>query len=579
MKRIIIALSIVLAILLLMLAGLLIVRHNADMAYVPPTEPTAPPTTEAPTEATEPPTAPPTEATEPPTEPETEPTEPPTEPEPTIEAACVADTDPANWDIEWNIYQGDTKLESYNRETPITFERDSYFALPGVASFRGDQYRNNGAYGTANITEGSINHLWKMNVGGLDGGEWAGCGWTGQPLVAQWDAETRAIMNLYEDKKAKDGLVEAVYAKLDGRIHFIDMEDGGETRDPVYVGQVFKGSGALDPRGYPILYVGGGLERGGQMQRIYIVSLIDGSILYEMSGVNNNASRYWCGLDGGPLIDAETDTLIYPCENGSIYTIKLNTQYDKAAGTLTMDPEEPVTSTYRSKYSRSGRYVGYEASITAADHYLFMGDNSGLLQCIDINTMELIWVQDLKDDINATPVFDWEDGKGYIYAAPSVDYNGGNITLYKISADTGEIVWEQPFKCGYDSSIPGGLMGSPVMGKSGTNMEDLIIFPVGRYPTMSKTTVIAYNKRTGEAVWQYETSRNTWSSPIALYTEDGRGYLFQADIGGNCRLVDGATGEVVDTYELGRTTESSPVAFGNKILLGTRSAMHLFEIT
>ena len=577
MKKIIIALSVVLVILLLSLAGLLILRHNADMAYVPPTEPSVPVATQPPTE---PPTDAPTQETTEPTEPETEPTEPPTEPEtqPTLEAACVADTDPANWGVEWKIQQGSTVLESYTREDPIYFEQDSYFALPGVASFRGDQHRNNGAYGTADITEGSINHLWKMNVGGLDGGEWAGCGWTGQPLVAQWDAETRAIMNLYEDKKEKDGLVEAVYAKLDGRIHFIDMEDGGETRDPVYVGQVFKGSGALDPRGYPILYVGGGLERGGQMQRIYIVSLIDGTILYEMSGVNNQASRYWCGLDGGPLVDAETDTLIYPCENGTIYTIKLNTQYDKAAGTLTMEPDEPIATTYTSKYSRSGRYSGYEASVTAADHYLFMGDNSGLLQCIDINTMELVWVQDLKDDINATPVFDWEDGNGYIYAAPSVDYNGGNITLYKINAQTGEIVWEKPFKCGYDSSIPGGLMGSPVLGQAGTDMEDLIIFAVGRYPTMNKTTVIAYNKRTGEEIWQYETNRNTWSSPIALYTEDGRGYLFQADIGGNCRLVDGATGEIVDIYELGRTTESSPVAFDNKILLGTRSAMHLFEI-
>ena len=192
--------------------------------------------------------------------------------------------------------------------------------------------------------------------------------------------------------------------------------------------------------------------------------------------------------------------------------------------------------------------------------------------------MQVQWAQYLKDDINATPLFDWEDGKGYIYAAPSVDYNRGSISLYKIDAQTGAIIWEKPFECGYDSSIPGGLMGSPVVGKDGTNMEDLIIFAVGRYPGVNKTTVIAYNKRTGEEVWQYETSRNTWSSPIALYTEDGRGYLFQADIGGNCRLVDGATGEVVAIYELGRTTESSPVAFGNKILLGTRSAMHLFEI-
>ena len=129
-----------------------------------------------------------------------------------------------------------------------------------------------------------------------------------------------------------------------------------------------------------------------------------------------------------------------------------------------------------------------------------------------------------------------------------------------------------------DNSIPGGLMGSMIMGQADTNLEGLLIVPMGRYPSVNKTQVMALNKTTGEIVWQYETNRNTWSSPIALYTEDGRGYIFQADIGGNCRLVDGENGEIIDIYQLNRTTEASPVAFGNKVLLGTRSAMHLFEI-
>ena len=573
MKKLIIALSIVLAILLLLLGGLIYLAQNAAPEAIPETVPTTQPET----------TAPPTEATLPPTEatePETEPTEPPTEPPtvPVLEAACVEDTDPANWNVEWNVYQHDTKLENFNREEPITFEQGDYFALPGVASFRGDNYRTNASYGDANIQEGTINHLWQKSVGCLDSGGWAGCGWTGQPLVVQWDAETRAIMNLYEDKKAKDGLVEAVYAKLDGRIHFIDMEDGTPTRDPVLVGQVFKGSGALDPRGYPILYLGAGLQRGSQLQRIFAVSLIDGSILYELSGHHPKAPRYWFGFDGGPLVDAETDTLIYAGENGLIYTIKLNTQYDKAAGTISMDPETPIGSAYRSNYTRNGRYSGYEASVTAVDEYLIIGDNSGLLQCVNINTMNLVWAQDFKDDINACAAFEWDDGAGYLYVGNSEDYNRGNVSLCKVKADTGEIVWSVSFKCGHDSDIPGGLMASPLLGKPGSNMDDLVIFALGRYPSIGQGQIMAMNKYTGEIVWELEIYRNIWSSPIALYNEDGRAFLFHADMGGNCRLIDGATGEVLDTYDLGRTVESSPVAFGNRLMIGTRSAMHLFEI-
>lgn len=571
MKKLVIALAIILAVLLLGLAVLLLWPRTEITADIPElTEPT-----EAPTVAE---TEPPTEAAEELTVPTEEPTEPVTEPP--FMPAYVADTNPENWGIEWEIWDADTEVTSYSREEPIYFEDGDYFALPGVAGFHGGNYRTGANYGTADIQEEKITQLMKTSLGCVSSADWMGGGWTGQPLVVQWDAETRAIMNLYDEKKEKDGLVEAVYGKLDGYVHFVDMEDGSYTRDPIYIGRVFKGSGALDPRGYPILYLGAGLPQGSEMQCIFAISLIDGSILYKLSGTHDEAHRYWCGFDGNPLIDAETDTLIWGGENAVLYTIKLNTTYDKAAGTLTMEPDEPVVSIYTSEYSRGIRYSGYESSLVAADQYLFLGDNSGLMQCIDINTMELKWVQDVKDDINATPVLDWEsEDEAYLYVAPSVDYNKGNITIYKLNAETGEVVWFHDYKCSGDSQFPGGVMGSPVLGQKGTTMEDMIIFCVGRTPKYRSAQVIAFNKRTGEILWQQETGNNIWSSPVPLYTEDGRGYLFVADISGTCYLIDGQTGEVRDELRLNKTVESSPVAFGNKILMGMRAGMTMFEIT
>ena len=570
MKKLTIILAIILAGLLLLLAGLLLWPRASIEASAPQVE--MPPETAA--------TIPPTEA---PAEAITEPSEAPTEPvtEPVFTPYFTGDTDPANWEIEWEIVDGEETVETYTREAPIFFESGDYFALPGVAGFHGGNYRTGSNYGTANITEGKITQLSKTNVNSfIAEPDWAGCGWTGQPLVAQWDAETRSIMNLYEDKKEKDGLVEAVYAKLDGYIHFVDMEDGSATRDPVYIGSVFKGSGALDPRGYPILYLGAGLSVGSAPQCIYAVSLIDGTILYKLSGAHKDAHRYWYGFDGGPLVDAETDTLIWGGENAVLYTIKLNTQFDKAAGTLTMEPDEPVVSIYTSKYSRAERYSGYESSLVAADQYLYLGDNSGLLQCINANTMELQWVQDLQDDINATPILEWiSEEECYLYAAPSVDYNNGNISVYKLNALTGEILWTYDAKCVNDSAFPGGVMGSPLLGQAGTNMDGMVIFCIGRTPTYRSAQVIAFDKENGQILWQQEVNNNVWSSPLPLYTEDGRGYIFLADISGTCYLLDGETGEIVNTLELKRTVESSPVAFGNKILLGTRPAIVLLEIT
>lgn len=562
MKKFAIFLSVILAVLLLLLAGLLFWNRWHEPAATADTSPTLPAVTEA--------------LATMPAETVTVPTEPPVT-EPAFTPKAVSSTDPDNWDIQWSIIENDRVVEDFAREDPITFE-DDYFGLPGVAGFRTDHHRNNGTYGTADIVDGTITELWKTNIGFLDTVDWIGCGWTGQPLVVQWDAQTRAIMNLYEDKKEKDGLVEAIYAKMDGYVHFIDMEDGGYTRDPLYVGRVFKGSGALDPRGYPILYLGAGLPRGS-MQSIYAISLIDGEILYELSGVHELAPRAWYGFDSGPLIDAETDTLIWAGENGLLYTIKLNTVYDKAAGTITMTPDAPVMTAYTHNYHQEGRYVGYEASITAAAEYLYLADSSGMLFCMDVNTMELIWAQDILDDVNATSAFEWDgDSKGYLYVAPSVDYTGGDMPLCKIDAQTGEILWQHTIDCAKDADIPGGALASPLLGRPGSNLEDLVIFSIGCSPDLWSGQVIAFQKETGKILWQHETKNYIWSSPVALYTEDGRSYLFQADASGNCYLMDGLTGEVLETYKLSRTVESSPVAFGNRILLGTRSSVHLFEI-
>ena len=581
MKKLATVLAVILAVLLVaalvltFLAKNLLDRPQQNEVDTPVQ--TAPPT-QAPTEApTEPPTEPPTEApTEPPTEP---PTEAPTEPPYT--ASYTADSDPANWNVEWDVVVDGEIAESYTRQEQILFEDKPYFELPGVASFRGGNYRQDASYGTAEITSESMTMIWRKSVGYLDEPEWGGCCWTGQPLVVQWDSDTRAIMNLYEDKKEKDGLTEVIYAKADGYVHFFDIDDGSATRDPLYVGMAFKGSGAIDPRGYPILYVGAGLTRGGKNQTIYAISLLDSTILYERSGYESFAPRGWYAFDGAPLVDAETDTLIWGGESGVLYTIKLNTQYDKAAGTLTMTPDEPVMTRYSDDYKKKGRYAGYESSVTAVENYLYIGDNSGMLQCIDMDTMDIVWVQDMVDDINATPLFDWgEDGNGYIYSGPSMDYSGytTEIPIRKIDARTGEIIWTHTMEAVNGDDVPGGILASPMLGREGTDIENLVIFAVGRSPNVWKGQIVAFDKETGEVVWQFETNSYMWSSPVGIYTEEGKGYIFLADASGRCYLLDGATGEQLDMINLQRTVEASPVVFGDKVFLGSRASMYIFDI-
>jgi len=499
------------------------------------------------------------------------------EPDPTLSPAYTADSDPANWGIKWEIITGGAIVDSYTRPESITFGMaEDYTALEGITTFRGDNYRSGATYGTANVVSEALATKWSRNIGSLNG--WTGSGWTGQPLVVRWDDETKAIMNLYADKKLKEGLVEVILATLDGNIYFYDLEDGTYTRDPIFAGMNFKGAGTLDPRGYPLMYVGSGDYYNGSAPRMFVISLIDGKILYQKSGADSFSKRSdWSAFDSAPLVDAETDTLIWPGESGILYTIKLNTVYDKTAGTISVEPEEVVKTRYTTSRSNGGTYwLGYEPSAVIVDRYLYISENGGMFFCIDLDSMQLVWAQDTKDDSNSTPVFQWgEDGNGYIYTAPSLHWTAnsskkGTISIYKINANTGEIVWEKPFDVHTVSGVSGGVQSSPLLGKEGTELEGLILYTVARTPNAHNGVLVAVDTDTGETVWEFKMDNYTWSSPTAVYTESGKAYVVVCDSVGVVRLLDGTTGAVISSVSLGSNIEASPVVFEDTIVVGTR---------
>lgn len=512
-------------------------------------------------------TEPSTQATEPSTE-ATEPSTEATEPDPTLGPAMSEDSNPANWNVKWELIGTDGIIESFQRQEMINFGKaEDYYPLPGIPTFRGDNYRTGATYGLTSITEESMETIWSVSVGSLGG--WPGVGWTGQPLVVKWDEETKQIMNLYDAKKEKADLVEVICTTLDGYIYFLDLEDGTYTRDPMYIGMSVKGTGALDPRGYPLMFAGSGLNQG-QSPRIYAISLIDTTILWEQSGSDGYNLRGWCGFDGSALISAEADTLLWGGENGLLYTIKLNTQYDKQAGTISVNPENVVRTRYTTQFTE--RYLGYESSIIAVENYAFIGDNGGMLFCVDLNTMKLVWAQFTGDDINATPVFEWgKDGTGYLYTATSADYGGGTCKMHKINANTGQIVWEKAYNgIVIDKDVSRGILSSPVLGKPGTDLEGLIIHTIGGTPSSYAGTLVALSTDTGEVVWEKTLESYAWSSIAGLYTAEGKGYLALGDSGGRMMLFDGKTGEKLDTESLGSNIEASPVVYENTLVIGTR---------
>ena len=113
-------------------------------------------------------------------------------------------------------------------------------------------------------------------------------------------------------------------------------------------------------------------------------------------------------------------------------------------------------------------------------------------------------------------------------------------------------------------------MSSAVLGKN--NLDGLIFTTVASYgENHNKGTFVALDKETGAEKWSFEMEGGyAWSSPVAVYDKDGKGYLVQCNRAGNIFLIDGLTGTVLYTLNVESNIEASPAVFGDTIVIGTR---------
>jgi outer membrane protein assembly factor BamB len=112
------------------------------------------------------------------------------------------------------------------------------------------------------------------------------------------------------------------------------------------------------------------------------------------------------------------------------------------------------------------------------------------------------------------------------------------------------------------------MLSTPVVGKE--KGKDLLICSVSRYETINKGLLVAFNKTTGEIVWQNTLANYAWSSPLDVYDMEGNMYIFQADSRGYVMLFDGITGALIYKEKIADLFEASPVAFDSKIIIASR---------
>ncbi len=462
----------------------------------------------------------------------------------------------------------DIPILTYETVGDVAFDStlfpEEYTDLPGVLTFRGNNYRTAPSYGYITPTSHTLHTEWsfRTNTHHRWGG---GAGWTGQPSIVTWEKDVLDMMNVDSEFKEQESFTEVIYGSLDGSVYFAELETGKLTRPPLKVGGPIKGSVSVDPRGYPLLYVGQGVPDQAPIgYRIY--SLIDGSELYFIEGMDPFAYRGWGAFDGAALINRESDQLVLGGENGLFYMANLHTEFNREKKSITVQPEKIKT-----RYQVQGNhYPGIENSVAVYRNIAYFADNGGSILAIDLTDQTPLFALEGIDDTDATIVIEEQDNRPVLYTGTEVDHQGskGYCYIRKIDGLTGEVLWMIDYPAYSVPGVVGGMLATPVVGKE--SIDHLAIFTIARYQNVHSGLMIAVNKMTGEEEWRIEMPHYAWSSPVDVYTETGDAYLIQADSIGNLHLIEGTTGEMKDVINLGANIEASPAVYNNHIIVASR---------
>ncbi len=481
--------------------------------------------------------------------------------------------------VRWQVFDANSRpLTPYQPADSVAWGAASdYTKIPGVLAWRGNNARTAPTYGTANVTAKKLQVVWTQPIGAVkaDGSYFPGAGWTGQPLLVNWPNATKKAMGLAAKYAEDPGFVEVVYPVFDGNIYRLDLATGAQTRAPIVSGWGFKGTGSIDPRGYPLLYAGQGLNQNGSSTGPWeyrIFDLIQNKQISQISGTDEVSHRAhptgWGAFDSSALVNATSDTLIEPGENGVIYKVKLNSHFDAEAKKVSISPQ--VTKMVYS--TPNSEQYGIESSSAAWHNLMWATDNDGNLICWDANTLQILWSREVVDNDDSTVVLDDSTGVPYLYTGNSVGQRGAQrsnqvTSLRKVNGLTGQIMWQYELPSYYDFAVKGGLLSTPLLGQG--EDADMVIFNVGKTTSPSEGTLVALDKASGTVIWSRSLAHYSWSSPVMIHGTDGHEYGVFGDSAGLLHLFDPATGTDYSTVDLGMNVEASVAAYGNMIVIAS----------
>lgn len=386
-----------------------------------------------------------------------------------------------------------------------------------------------------------------------DGGRrWCGIGWTGQPLL-----------------RVHDGRSEVIVGGYDGALHFVDAASGLASRSPFVTGAMVKGTEALDPDGFPLVYSG---SRDGFLR----VIALDRDVPSELWRLGRHPQGVWNDdWDASPtMLD---DVLYIAGEDSWFRMVRLHRSYG-SDGLVQVDPEIliEVPSFDDALFARIGdRNVSIESSpaITADRVYWVnsggrvMGiDRAAALQGRPVITLD-VWVG---DDADASIVVD-RDGMLYVAIEKERDLAAAEGIGQLVKLDPSRP--DDPFVWGLD--IPGRTLPVPPAEREpGGVWATPALYDEWLYVPTHAGDLLVVDRRDGEVVWRERIGYHEWSSPAVIEASDGRAQLVIGTCGApGLRAYDLAVPSApVELWRLALPgcIESTPIVWRGVIYVGSR---------
>ncbi len=378
---------------------------------------------------------------------------------------------------------------------------------------------------------------------------WCGTGWTGQPIV--WERP--------------DGVTEVIFGGFDGQVYFLDGDTGAPLRAPFRTNFQIKGTGALDPDGYPLFYIG---SRDGHLRAL----ALDREPVEELWRLSRHPRGVWNDdWDGSPAI--VDDVMYVGGEDSWFRAVRLGRGYD-ANGLVTLDPEVLVEvpgfddDLFRAIGDRNVSIENSVAIDVERDRVTFANSGGRLLTLSlsalregEVDVLLDVW---LGDDIDASIVIDPADGA--LYVAIELQrflpraFEVGQLVRLDLDQPDDPIVWSVDIPPRQPND-DGGVWATPALHAGHL------------YVATHPGELLVVDTTDGTVTFREEIGWHAWSSPVVVEHDGVPQLLVATCMDPHLRAYDLTDPAVPsETWRLGLPgcIESTPAVWDGRIWVGSR---------